>query len=145
MNQNQEVKSYAFLFQVTIFFVGVFYIGYIILSDTYFSTTPAALVTTSLGVAIIYLCIVGLNKLQHEKIIAAGYIPKRNTLNNFKMLYLIVIFVTILLGLILPFRFKSLDTPLADSLAVLTLILTLCVDMLTNFFTKLICKKMIKA
>lgn len=142
--KTKNVSVIVFYFQILIIALSLIYIGFIILMNDYFESTPPILVILSFNISVIYVCAIGYMKIDKDAVEKfQGVIADENTLDAARMIYTLVIFLAILITIICFFFVHKMSTRLGDILAILTLIFTLCVEMITNLLTQLICKNMI--
>ncbi|MBG9452545.1 hypothetical protein ABE61_00175 [Lysinibacillus sphaericus] len=124
------------IFQIVVLIFGIGCVFYIIIKDPY--STPPKLVIVSITVAILYLFIIGSIKLFNSGI-------HENQIFNGLAIYLILGLITIFLAVFswvyiqAYLNIYTIPTKVADILAVLSLIITLSSELVTdliNYFLK---------
>lgn len=138
---NEDKNIVIFSLQFVVIFSSIGYLIYIVFSDEYFKSTPI-LGIVSLSVALLYFCAIGYSKFNLKNLDKHHLKLNDTFVYAFKIGY-ICLGILILLGTCISLFFvDSLTVRWSDALGVLTLMITLSVELIT-YLIFLIAKKYI--
>lgn len=134
MSQDEKYNVFMRFYQIIIVAVSLVYIIFIWMK--LYEKTPPALIIISLLVSFIYFCATGYFKLCNMKKNINEIV-----VNHYKGLYILFAFIAILIGIVITFFINEINTAWADTLTVIALTFTLCVELLTDLICGIVVKK----
>ena len=130
---NEERNLIAFVMQLVVIVCSVLYIIYIFKVEKYFDTTPPILGIVSLAIAMLYFCVIGYSKFNIKNLDKHHLYSKDKTVYKFKLGYLVISIVILIVTAVAIFKVDELSVEWSDTLGIITLMITLSVELLTNF------------
>lgn len=134
MSKDEKFNVFMRFYQIIIIILSAIYIIFIWLKK--YENTPPVLIIISLLVSFLYLCATGYFKLCDMKKDINEIV-----VDYYKGLYIVTSIIAIIIGTFFSFFINEINTLWADTLTVIALAFTLCVQILTDCVCWIVIKR----